>query len=255
LIAAIDLGTASATAAHAMRIDFYDTKGKLCRKPGQDKRVFEVKDWPGYTDATSNSPVCVPTTLLYKRESRQFECWGFEATARIEHARYKPQEYYMVEYVKLLLPNTDDPDCPIPLSERERYRNRRLDLMRVLGKTPDDVFQDLMDHIIEYTIAHAHEIYPDLGSPSRNDHLELVLAFPSSWPDSVHRRVSEICTLATTRALDALKIHMAFGLESVYPVSETLCGVREWLRTTIAEAATSNELEPPKTYMDEFQVR
>ena len=48
---------------------------------------------------------------------------------------------------------------------------------------------------------------------------------------------------------------MVFGIENVYTVSETLCGVKEWLRDTIAEATTSLDLDVQGTNLDELNVR
>lgn len=48
--------------------------------------------------------------------------------------------------------------------------------------------------------------------------------------------------------------NMNFGIENVYTVSETLCGVKEWLRERVAEATFSIDLDQQVINLNELNV-
>ena len=60
---------------------------------------------------------------------------------------------------------------------------------------------------------------------------------------------------AMEKALEAHHlINITFGIQNVYTVSETLCGVKEWLETALEEATASIALAIAPTNIDDLNV-
>ena len=248
LIIAVDLGTSATTASHTRAGDSLDNQGKLHRR--KLGSVSDVKNWPGCIQgATGNH--CVPTDLIYRRSDRKLLFWGFEAQGYLDDPFHEipHSAVFVVETIKLLLP---DPDAVNNRSAAsERYRTMRETLRATLNKQPDEVFDDLLSHVLEHVLDNAKRKY-SIGL--HNHQIELVLAFPAGWNDQIHTAVARIGARALQKAITMHGLrNMTFGIENVYTVSETLCGIKEWLRETVAEAS-SIDFEAQTTNLDELNV-
>jgi hypothetical protein len=248
LIVAIDLGTSATTSSHTRVRDSFDNQGKLHReKLGS---VSDVKDWPGCIEgATGNN--CVPTDLIYHRDTRELLFWGFEAQQYLDDPFHDipHSDVFVVETIKLLLPDPDE--AKVPSAASERFRTMRKTLTETLDKHPDAVFEDLLSRVLAHVFGNATRKY-SIGL--HNHQIELVLAFPSGWPDQIHTTVARIGARALQKAITTHGLRdITFGIENVYTVSETLCGVKEWLRETVAEAS-SIDFETQTTNLDELNV-
>ncbi len=247
LIVAFDLGTSTATSNHVLTRDYLDNQGKLHRK--KLGNPTEVKDWPEVADiATGN---CVPTILIYRISTCELVFWGFEAKNYLEDPFHElpRSDVFVVETIKLLLPDPEETQLR-SAAALERYRALRRDLMTTLNKHPDEVFEDLLNSLTAHVLDNARRKY-SIGL--HNHQIELVLAFPSGWPHHIHTTVARIGAGALQKAITAHNLrNMTFGIENVYTVSETICGVKEWLREEVEEAPA--EFEPQAAHLDEFNV-
>lgn len=248
LIIALDLGTSTTTANHVRVRDYFNNRGELCRdKLGS---VSDVRDWPEcIAGATGNN--CVPTDLVYRKDTRELLCWGFEAQDYLDDTFHhiSHSDVLVVETIKLLLPDPDEARAPSPATER--YRAMRKTLTTILAKDPDEVFQDLLNKVLAHVLGNAVAKY---SISLHNHHVELVLAFPAGWNERIHTAVARIGAKALQKAITAHNLrNMTFGIENVYTVSETLCGVKEWLRETMAEAS-SIDLETQAMNLEELSV-
>lgn len=157
---------------------------------------------------------------------------------------------FVVEHIKLLLLDPIIAITDTPASRR--YHALRNRLIATLGKQPEDVFEEFLNEVIAHIIGSANRKYFNGISSFK---VELVLAFPSGWPEYLHTKVAGTGARAMAKAIAANNLqNMTFGIENVYTVSETLCGVKEWLRDTIAEATTSIELGCQGINLDEVHV-
>jgi len=252
LIVSIDLGTSATTASHIIVHDSFTPEGKLHRERGRVS-ITNIRDWPGGNKGDATGNVCVPTDLVYSKADRKLLFWGFQAQQYLDdpYPEIHPDTVFVVEHIKLLLQDPDEAKTSTVASER--YRVLRNRLIATLGKQPREVFEDFLNELIAHVIGSAHRKY---FNGIHSCKVELVLAFPSGWPDYIHTTVAGIGARAMANAITTNDLqNMVFGIEDVYTVSETLCGVKEWLRDTIAEAATSSDLDPQGTNLDELNVR
>ena len=249
LIVAIDLGTSATTASHARVRDSIDKHGKLHReKLGS---VFDVKDWPGCIEGATGN-VCVPTDLVFHRHTRQLLFWGYEAQQYLDDPFHDipDRDVFVVETIKLLLPDPDE--AKVPSVASARYRAMRAALTATLDMQPDRVFEEFLSPVLEHILDNAKRKY----SIGLNNHqIELVLAFPSGWPEQIHTIVARIGARALEKSIAIHDLqNVTFGIENVYTVSETLCGVKEWLRETAAESPSSTDFDPQAVNLDELNV-
>lgn len=246
----IDLGTSTATASFCRILDYRDSKGKLRREKAG--KVYDVTDWPASVGSAIGSP-CVPTDLIYSKALKKLLRWGFEAQEYLDSAfpDIPREEVFVVENIKLLLPDPSTETNPSTASER--YRLKRELLKNTLSKEPADVFEDFMTQLLSHVIGSLNEKHYN----GINCHLiELVIAFPSGWHDSIHTKVARISTRAMKKAIAGYNPEsVVFGLEHVYTVSETICGIKEWLRETVSDLSATEGLVPQPTNLDELQVR
>jgi hypothetical protein len=250
LVVAIDLGTSATTARYVLVQQFFDADGKVYRE--KCGSITDIRDWPGGLEGDAIGKVCVPTELVYSKALRQLLFWGFEAQQYLDDPspEIHSDQVIVVEHIKLLLSDPDEAQVPTAVSER--YRAEREDLKETLGKHPYEVFEDFMTEVTEHVMGSANSNY---YTGVHSHQVELILAFPSGWPDYVHTKVAEIGARTLEKAISTHNLqNMSFGLENVYTVSETLCGVKEWLRNTIAEARASTDLGHPTTNLDELNV-
>lgn len=249
LIVAIDLGTSATTASHARVRDSFDNQGKMLReKLGS---VFDVKDWPGCIEGATGN-VCVPTDLVFNRNTRQLLFWGYEAQQYLDDPYHDipTSDVFVVETIKLLLPDPDE--AKVPSAASARYRGMREVMTATLAKRPEEVFDDFLGPVLEHILHNAKRKY---STTLHDHHIELVLAFPSGWPDRIHTTVAGIGARALQKAIAKHELkNMTFGIENVYTVSETLCGVKEWLRETVAESSSSTDFDPQTVNLDELNV-
>ncbi|TVY50003.1 hypothetical protein LOCC1_G000105 [Lachnellula occidentalis] len=253
LVIAIDLGTSATTALHSIAADSFDIQGKLQRN--RTGRVREMRAWPGSRKNDAIGHTCLPTDLVYDRATGQLQCWGFQAQEYLDDPSEQSRRgnVFIVENIKLLLndPNDERPQT----SASRRYRSARHNLFRVLRKDPYEVFEDYLNEVVQYIIADAKRCASGYLDLFKCFNVELSLAFPSGWPIYVHQRVAEIGSKAVHKALTTHGLsNMVFGIENVYTVSETLCGVKEWL-TTAADEDTSMpvDFDPQSSNLDEIQ--
>jgi len=114
------------------------------------------------------------------------------------------------------------------------------------------VFEAFLNVVIKEIISEAKMRLQNSLDTSK---LELALAFPSGWPELVHRKVAAIGARAVQKALEIHDLQqMTFGIQHVYTLSETLCGVKKWLTATIDEASISLDLVPQTSNLDELSV-
>jgi len=252
LLVALDLGTSSATANHCMVQDRFDPSGTLIREKYDKVLVKEVMDWPGGSKSHATGNVCVPTTLVVEKASRQLLFWGFEAQQYLDDPipEISSDRVVVIEHIKLLLPNPDD--AKTPTNATTRYKAKTEELMNELGKTPFEVFEMFMDRVVEHVVGDANRRF---SSTIHNSTFELILAFPGGWPEHVHTRVAEIGAMSMSSAIKKHRLQgITFGTEYVYTVSETICGVREWLGNAIAYAAIPSEGDQQGINLDELEV-
>ncbi|PMD33385.1 hypothetical protein L207DRAFT_535414 [Hyaloscypha variabilis F] len=246
LILGLDLGTSALTSSHGRVRDSLDRQGKLHReKLGS---VSDVKDWPSCIDGQTGNN-CFPTDLIYRRANRELLFSGFEAQQYLDDPFHDipTRDVFVVETIKLLLPDPDEAE--VPSAGTERYRAKRNTLTATLGKHPDEVFEDLLNIVLAHVLDNATRKY---STGLHNHNIELVLAFPSGWSDRIHTNVARIGARALQKAITTQGLgNMTFGIENVYTVSETICGVKEWLRETVAEAS-SIDFETHTTNLDEL---
>lgn len=249
LVIGIDLGTSASTASYCLTLDSLDSQGKLNRKKASE--VHDVKDWPASNIHNAIGNPCLPTDLIYRKDLRTILYWGFEAQQYLDSTFPEPSrdEVFIVENIKLLLPGPNAVATSSTASER--YRSKRETLINTLSKQPEDVFEDFMSLQLNHVIGSAMGKY---YSGLNNLQIELVLAFPSGWEDIVHTNVARIGNRAMKKALSDHKLeNVIFGLEHVYTVSETICGVKEWLRETVSEFSAVEDSDSLRTNLDELQ--
>ncbi|PVH78385.1 hypothetical protein DL98DRAFT_422182 [Cadophora sp. DSE1049] len=226
LLTAFDLGTATTTAHFTCVRDMHDATGNVHRQPLNSRSPIEMKSWPGGNRGDTIGKACLPTDLIYDRVTGNLLFWGFEAQRYLDDPdpEFTLDRVLVVQHIKLLLNDPDKAKSNSPAIQR--YRKLREEILRVLGKTPFDLFEDFINVIVNEVIKTTKRYYQTF-SP---DQVELVLAFPSGWSDSIHRQVAAIGTGAMKKALATNQLQRAtFEIENVYTVSETLCGVKEWL--------------------------
>jgi hypothetical protein len=249
-VIAMDLGTSTATASYIIVRHSIDADGKPYRE--NCGSVNDVRDWPGSHQGDATGNVCVPTDLVYDRTSGQLLFWGFEAEQYLNELFPEPShdQVFVAEHIKLLLPDPDE--AKVPSTASARYRRMRDELIETLGKHPYKVFEDFMTQAVGHVIETAKSRY---GIGIHSCQVELVLAFPSGWPDHIHTTVAGIGAKAMTKAISKSSLqNMNFGIENVYTVSETLCGVKEWLRERVAEATFSIDLDQQVINLNELNV-
>jgi hypothetical protein len=244
----IDLGTSSSTANHCGVRDTFESTGRISRK--RLGNILEVKDWPrgNKFDATGN--ICFPTDLIYLISTKELLYCGFEAKEYLDdpNPETKLELVFHVQNIKLLIANSSDVKASTPASER--YLAQRKVLIQILGKQPEDAFEDFMNYFCHHILENANLQYT--WPPLENEKIELIIAFPSGWPDRVHTKIAEISARAMRRAIQDQGLqNIHFGVEEVYTVSETLCGVKEWLKDTITEAS---DVEDGGNYLSVLNV-
>jgi hypothetical protein len=211
-----------------------------------------MRAWRGARKGDAIGNICLPTDLVYDRASRELLCMGFQAQQYLDDPspEIAREKVFVVEHIKLLL---NDPDkAKVSPETAARYRNMRDELFQTLSKDPYEVFEDFLGAVIDEIIGAAKR---SIRAPLETAKLELALAFPSGWPDLVHRNVAAIGARAVQKALEIHNLQgMTFGRQNVYTLSETLCGVKEWLTATIEEASISLDLGPQTSNLDELNV-
>jgi hypothetical protein len=250
LIIAVDLGTSSTTAQWVLAADSFNRYGELQR--GLIGRPVEMNAWRGGRKGDPIGNVCLPTDLVYDRASKELLCMGFQAQQYLKDPspEIAREKVFVVEHIKLLL--TDPDNIKVSPETAARRRKMRDELVRTLQKSPYEVFEDFLDAVIEELIGAAKMGIPRSLETSK---LELALAFPSGWPELVHRKVAAIGARSVQKALEIHNLQtMTFGIQNVYTLSETLCGVKQWLTETIEEASRSNDLLPQTSNLDELNV-
>lgn len=252
IIFAIDLGTSALTGRTIRVFDRLDGEGNVLRHKIGSRPAIEMKDWPGGHKGDAIGKACLPTDLVYDRATRKLLFWGFEAQRYLDdpHPEISPERVFVVQHIKLLLPDPDRAKVPTPATAR--YKIKRDELIRVLGKQPSEVFQDFMNPVIHELVKSATRYYGSFNSHQ----VELVLAFPSGWAEYIHTEVAAIGARAMEKALAGNRLaNMTFGIQNVYTLSETLCGVKEWLGAAMDDAISSIDLDIPPTNIDELEVR
>lgn len=240
LLVAIDLGTSSLTASHIIVEDTFAADGKLCRDKGKVD-IADIKDWPGGDIGHAIGHVCVPTSLIYRKDDCKLWLWGFIAQQYLDDPCPDVQldAVFVVEHIKLLLLDSDN--VTTSTSTSQRHQELRDQLVTTLGKHPEEVFEDFLNEVINHVIKSAIHRYNNSISSCN---IELLLAFPSGWSDALHTKVSGIGARAMAKAIAANDLKdMTFGIENVYTLSETLCGIKECLRSTIATASTTDDID------------
>ncbi|KAH6714155.1 hypothetical protein BKA61DRAFT_56377 [Leptodontidium sp. MPI-SDFR-AT-0119] len=249
LLVALGLGTATTTARFTRVRDTHDAGGRVHRQTMSSRAPIEMKNWPGGHKGDTIGKSCLLTDLIYERVTGDLLFWGFEAQRYLDDPapEISLDRVLVVQHIKLLL---NDPDKAKTQSAAiTRYRKLREEIHGVLKKTPFGLFGDFLDVVLREVIGTA-KLYYHTSIPS---HVELALAFPSGWSDSIHRKVAAIGTISMGKALAANQLeNIAFAIENVYTVSETLCGVKEWLTATMDDAEESIDLEPQSTNVDEL---
>jgi hypothetical protein len=251
LVIAVDLGTSASTVSSCQVQDQFGSDGKLHRKKSVE--VYDVKDWPGSGVGSATGNPCLPTDLIYSRQSKEVLFWGFEAQQYLDsvYPEVSRDEVFIVENIKLLLPDPNNATTPSAASGR--YQAKRELLINTLSKQPCEVFEDFMGLLFNHVIS---SLIGKYYTGINNHQIELVLAFPSGWDDYIHTNVARIGARAMQKAITrhALK-NVVFGLEHVYTVSETICGVKEWLRETVSELSAAKDLDRQQTNLEDLNVR
>ncbi|KAF4631492.1 hypothetical protein G7Y89_g6638 [Cudoniella acicularis] len=251
LLAAIDLGTGSQAAAYALVEDSRSADGSLRReKPQRSPR--QVGTWPGSYDGGKNlGDYCLPSVQVWLKSTRQLLFWGFAAQAYLNlHFPDPPlEDVYIVDHPKLLL--LDHDRIGVRTVNSEQFRAEREELEAVLGKSPREVFEEGLKPVVKHVMESARDDYAQYYESLNSCKVELVLAFPAGWPDYIHTMVAGCGARAMGHAISSLGLeNVVFGIEDVYTVSETMCGVKEWLRDIVGEVAVSLDLvsNPPPEF-------
>lgn len=249
-IAALDLGTSATTAQWASAIDFFNLQGELQRRPIGNP--VEMRAWRGARKGDAIGNICLPTDLVYDRASKKLLFMGFQAQQYLDDPspEISRDKVFVVEHIKLLL--TDPDNIKVSTETAARHRIMRDELVQTLQKDPYEVFEDFLTGVIEEIIG---AVKTSIRDSLENSKLELALAFPSGWPDVVHRKVAAIGARSVQKALNIHNLQtMTFGIQNVYTLSETLCGVKEWLAATIEETSLSLDLGPQTSNLDKLNV-
>ncbi|KAF4624696.1 hypothetical protein G7Y89_g13472 [Cudoniella acicularis] len=239
IVVAIDLGTGSQTATHAIVEDSFSLDGTL-RRDKRNRVAREVRDWPGSNNGNATGNVCVPSIQVHLKNTRQLLFWGFEAQEYLNEPYPDPplEEVYVIEHPKLLL------------ADSEKYQAEREEVRAVLGKSAAEAFEDGLKPVVKHVMDSANR---DYFGGINSCKVELILAFPSGWSDRIHTIVAGCGARAMREAISSLGLqNMVFGIENVYTVSETLCGAKEWLKDTVREATVSLDLVSDPKNLDQL---
>jgi len=257
ILVALDLGTASLTSSWALARDTIQANGQLQRLcNGNGKLVY---NWFGSAVNNTLGNPCLPTTLVYHRETRKLLYSGFAAQKYLagRYPQTNPETVYVIKHPKLLFIDTEHQD--ISTAASTRYRKNRETLKQVLDKDPSDVFEDLMTCVLNHVIAHVNRY----SIPSiENFHIELIPCLPpglvnslhaklrrdgepvnyansaNRWHPSIHNKIAITAAKAMKTAITTNRLRdIKFGIEDVYLASETICGCKAWLRSLVSEAA------------------
>jgi len=181
ILVALDLGTASLTSSWVLARDTIDAKGQLYRRCKGNGKLLH--NWFGSAVNNTLGNPCLPTTLVYHRETKKLLYYGFEAqkylTGRCPQT--STETVYVIKHPKLLFIDTEHQDIS-PAASR-RYWKSRETLKRVLDKDPSDVFEDLMTCVLKHVIAHVNRY--SIQS-IENFHIELIPCLPPGLVNSFH---------------------------------------------------------------------
>ncbi|RDW69336.1 hypothetical protein BP6252_08356 [Coleophoma cylindrospora] len=256
ILVAADLGTTSMTIRHGI---FEGSTTSNERRVIAKSRA--VTGWPGASLNYTNGESCVPTELVYDLNTRAVSRWGFKAKEYIDDPRQfdvNPSELFTVDKIKLLLldPSEAAAEAITPAVTAEVYQEKTQEILDQLGKTPFDVFEDLLVAVFDYVFKDIRKVREhNLLFPQTPGSIELCLAFPSGWPEYVHSRVARSGFKAAMKAGIANGLdHWQFAMENVYTVSETLCGSKEWLRNQVARSIWSDNVERPLRNIEELEI-
>jgi hypothetical protein len=250
LIIAIDPGTSGLAATYALGRDTFD------KNTGKKSRFIiphtetQVDNWPGSSRGVSPGHVCLPTTLIYHRVSGQLLHWGFAAQKHLadQDPTIDRMQELVVENVKLLLPNPREITQLDKVSELPRHKSARAELANILGYQPSQVFGDLMRNCLSHILETAIVQFSPGGYFSGPIHIELVICFPGGWHSSLHTNIAKLSADALRKEIGKHEVDVdSFGLQDIYTVSETLCGIRCWLDTNLVDEAESTDPDRDET--------
>jgi hypothetical protein len=233
LVIAVDPGTSALSLIYGIGSDSFTADGKLKRTMNLHK-MKEFEEWPGSGEGSAKGNSCLPTTLIYSISSKKLLHWGFDAQHHIadHHPAIKRDEELVVENLKLLLMDYAAVSCADQVSQLPRHREARTKIISVLEKQPCDVFEDFLTEIFSHVIKKIKEHYEAHENFLDHIHIELVICFPSGWNAPLHTRVAQLSVVAMWKSIERNGLrNISFGLEDVYTESETLCGVKEWLKS------------------------
>jgi hypothetical protein len=249
LIIALDPGTSGLAATYALGRDTFDNHGRKSRSIIPNTET-QVDNWPGASRGVSPGHVCLPTTLIYHRVSKTLLHWGFAAQkhlAKQDPAIDRKQEL-VVENVKLLLPHLQEVTQLDKVSELPRHKKARIELFEVLGKEPSEVFGDLLRICFSHILKTAVTQFAPRGCFSNPTHIELVICFPGGWHSTLHTDIAKLSADALQGAITKNNVLVdSFGLQDIYTVSETLCGIRCWMQTNLVDEAESTDPDRHET--------
>lgn len=248
---ALDLGTTATTARYSFVRDSFTSTGIPRRT--LISRTEDVHDWPHIPPDYPMGNPCLPTDLVYLRETGELYEWGFGATRYLGNLQegLAIEQVLVIEHIKLLLLGLDDITNTSALSSTQRAMCQTI--LQVLGKTQFEVFQDLLTCVFSHILESAQSRKGRILSETEN--IELSLAFPSGWPEKVHSRVAEIGHKAMSQAMERQNLDwLKFSMENVYTVSETLCGAKEWLKEVISDSIESEDPNAERNNIEDLNV-
>ncbi|EHL00963.1 hypothetical protein M7I_3081 [Glarea lozoyensis 74030] len=226
LIIAIDPGTSTLSARYAIAYDSFNDQGQLEREVIQESLV---DNWPS---SSSPGAIYLPTTLVFSKVSKELLHWGFAAQTYLEEEEtvMNRLEEVVIENVKIVLQQPEDATELDRVSSLPRHRETRNLITQVLGKTPDDIFEEFLTVTLSHIFERAILEHAARSFFSQSIHVEFVICFPGGWSGALHTRVAKLAANAMQKSMEKCQVRVDnFGLQDVYTVSETLSGIREWL--------------------------
>lgn len=257
-ILALDLGT-STSPAKCVIVEEKEKDNQIVRnKVLLSPHTEEISDWPCSSPVPLSFRARLPTYLIYSLDDGRLVYWGFEAKDIIEQCpeRIARDNLFAVEAPKTLLMDTrSSPTTPV----EKRRHDRRIELSEKIGRQPHEIYEHFLDKLF------GHVLSSNLGDTERDlfqwlshcNAIELVLAFPSGWPPSIHAQLSQSAARAMQKAISSNHLtHLSFRIADIFTTSETICGVKEWLQDPTEGVKMSSDFRAEaKSNFDWINVR
>ncbi|EPE26544.1 hypothetical protein GLAREA_02457 [Glarea lozoyensis ATCC 20868] len=234
LIIVIDPGTSSMTASYAIVRDIFDNLGNRVRY--QINEPTALDEWPDSPIGVNPGHVCVPCVQIYSKATKRQLHWGFGAEEYLKDTNSGDDfdDVLVVEHIKSLLKDLREVHDVDKVSHLPHLVQAKKILEDVLEKKAIDVFKDLLTEVISHILGSAVLEYTPWGYFSQPINVEVGFCLPSEWSEALHSSVAHAVSKSSETSLARNNINVqTFGIEDVLTISDTLSGVRQFLRQTV----------------------